>query len=111
MSKSALADAFRAGFEQGYSAVGPERADEAFELWWQRSVDTLDRSSTETDSGWTDWDGSAKHPPVMVSDLVQIRFGSGKISERIGPASDWGWKWFRARPDAYDIVAYKVVKP
>lgn len=53
MSKSALADAYAAGFKDGRESVGKVRDNDAgehcilgFDGWWQRAVDTADRSPT-----------------------------------------------------------------
>jgi hypothetical protein len=56
MSKSALADAYAAGFKDGRSSAATVQDDDAathcvlgFDGWWQRSVDTLDRDPLTAD--------------------------------------------------------------
>ena len=53
MSKSALSDAYAAGFKDGRESAGKVRDDDAadhcalgFDGWWQHAVDTTDRSPT-----------------------------------------------------------------
>lgn len=117
MSKEALADAYAAGFKDGRSSAATVQDDDAathcvlgFDGWWRQSNETMNRAPTETDDGWIKWDGSTRYPPVMIGDSVQVRFESGKVSQRAVPASDWGWQWHDSKPGIFDIVAYKVVK-
>jgi hypothetical protein len=46
MSKSALSDAFTAGWTSYRQGAGWDGLDEAFETWWSKSVNTLDRAPT-----------------------------------------------------------------
>lgn len=122
MTRQALEDAYIAGFLDGRDSVDKVSGDAAathcllgFDGWYANTLDTLNRaaSSVPDPDGWITWDGSGNRPAGVDKDfIVQVRFGSGKVSERIDRAGDWGWRWrYDGEPSAFDIVAYRVVKP
>jgi len=120
MTRQALEDAYIAGFNDGRDSVGKVADDDAathcllgFDGWWSNALGTLNRapSSVPDDDGWIAWDGSLDYPPVANETTVEVRFGSGNVSRRRGQAVEWGWRWSMKTPQAFDIIAYRVVKP
>lgn len=123
MSRQAIEDAYIAGFNDGRDSVGKVADNDVnthcmlgFDGWYQKSLDTLDRSPITANAdvdGWIPWDGSARLPHDLTHDtIVQIRFGSGQVSKCIDRAGDWGWTWdSNMSPSEFHIIAYRVVKP
>ena len=117
-----MEDAYIAGFSDGRDSVGKVADNDVnthcmlgFDGWYQKSLETLNRSPTATntdDDGWITWDGSARLPHELTRDsVVQVRFGSGKISTHIDRAGDWAWTWdSNMSPSEFHIIAYRVVK-
>lgn len=112
MSRDALRDAYNAGYEQALDDSGGQcrRPDDSFDQWWQRSVDTLDRSPADDD--WVYWDGSAKYPPgLRPYDRVKYKSlidGQTCFYTQSLLVQDLRWTWAEG---VANITAYKVVKP
>lgn len=118
MSKTALSDAYAAGFQNGRASAASVRDEDAgdhcalgFDGWWQNALNHLDRTAAPltSDGEWIAWDGSLDYPTdVTASTIVMVKTRCGLIKS--GNRADY-WQWRFRHVDPNDnIIAYRVLK-
>lgn len=88
MSHNTLEDAFNAGYQQALDDSGGQcrQPDNAFLEWYEQR----ERSAS---IGWVDWFGdsdTAFPKELSKSDIVDVKFGSGKVVDNM-EAGSWYW--------------------